>query len=215
MISVIIPTMWFSHRTVPMLEELCDNDHVSEILIVDNNKSIRPPLPESDKIRMFEQDQNIYCNPAWNLGVSNSRCPICILLNDDVTFDTKFLKNMSDGLKNYGVVGVHPESYGKLYGREMKKEDEGKLEHGGLPPSGWGCVLCFKTKDYVEIPEEFKVWVGDDWIVKTIGNTGSIKMNVQTEMSTTGSRPEMEEMKLKEIEVWRKGLESGLYRFNR
>ena len=210
MISVIIPTMWFSHRTVPMLEELCNNEHVSEILIVDNNKSIRPPLPESDKIRMFEQDQNIYCNPAWNLGVSNCKYPICVLLNDDVTFDTKFLKNMSDGLKDYDVIGVHPNSY-----RGIKKEDEGKLDNGGRPPHGWGCVLCFKTDKYVEIPDEFKIWVGDDWIVEAIGNTGSIKMNVQTEMSTTGGRPEMEEMKHKELEVWRKGLASGLYRFNR
>ena len=207
--------MWRSHRTVPMLEKLCYDRYVTEIIIIDNNKSVRPEIPHSSKIKLLEQEENIYCNPAWNLGVANCKNSICVLLNDDVTFDTKFLKVMADGLEHYGVIGVHHDSYGSLYqGREIKEEEEGELEYDGGPPRGWGCVLCFKTKDYVDIPSEFKVWVGDDWIERAIGNVCSIRMNVQTEMSTTSDMPELEKMKWDELRAFRIGLEDGTYSFN-
>ncbi len=37
MFSVIVPTMWRSERTLPMLQKLNDCDYVSEIILIDND----------------------------------------------------------------------------------------------------------------------------------------------------------------------------------
>ncbi len=187
-----------------MIKELCDQDFIGEVIVVDNNVSNQPDIPKRKKLRVLEQEKNIYVNPAWNLGVSKSKFPICILLNDDLTFNTKTLNKMAEGLDEYGVIGMHHESY-----RGMSKEEEGTFEYNGGPPRGWGCVMCFKKKDWVDIPESMKIWAGDDWIKRHIGNSTSIKMMASTEMSTTSNRKEMWEIRDNDLLIWKKYLKTG------
>ena len=73
MISVIMPTMWKSHRTIALLESLDKTHEVSEIIIVDNNVSSRPNGLKSHKFIFLNQQTNIFVNPAWNLGVQKSK----------------------------------------------------------------------------------------------------------------------------------------------
>ena len=78
--SVIIPTMWKCDLIFKLLPILEASDFVGEILLIDNDKSNRPPqITNTTKLRIIEQEQNIYVNPAWNLGVELSNYPnICI-----------------------------------------------------------------------------------------------------------------------------------------
>ena len=72
MFSVIIPTMWRSMRLLGMLHRLYNSDDVDEIILIDNDKDSRFSF-ENKKIKILEQDENIFVNPAWNLGVKEAK----------------------------------------------------------------------------------------------------------------------------------------------
>ena len=183
-----------SPRIVPMLNALSECDTVGEIIIVDNNKDSKPELPDSKKIKVLEQEENIYVNPAWNLAVSVADYPVCFLMNDDITFDVSLLEDMCEGLTDFDVIGLHYTSY--------KDPRNSQIFVGHNIGRGWGCLMCFETKMWIDIPEQMKIWSGDQWIAKMIGNPGSISFPVQTEMSTTSNRPEMMAIKLKDQAYW-------------
>lgn len=68
--SVIIPTMWKSKRTQGMLSALEASEHVKEIVLIDNDPSARKSvkLEHFKKLIHLPQEENIFVNPAWNLG---------------------------------------------------------------------------------------------------------------------------------------------------
>ena len=84
--AVIIPTMWRSPLTIPLLASLSESPHVQEIIIIDNSPVDKPPF-QLPKIKILEQAENIYVNPAWNLGVQYTRYDLICLCNDDVAFN--------------------------------------------------------------------------------------------------------------------------------
>ena len=71
--SVVIPTMWYSDKTHRNLVNLNDCDEVGEIILIDNNTPLKPDYIDNlDKVRYLPQKENIFVNPAWNLGVRES-----------------------------------------------------------------------------------------------------------------------------------------------
>ena len=86
--SVIIPTMWCSDLILQLLTNLESSHFVGEIILIDNDKSKRPAhILNTDKIRIIEQEQNIYVNPAWNRGIELAKNECIALCNDDINFD--------------------------------------------------------------------------------------------------------------------------------
>lgn len=196
-VSVVIPTMWRSKRAPGLISDLCSCGMVREVIVIDNDVKSRPEIEDSDKILFLDQDENIYVNPAWNLGVSKSSSPVCMILNDDITFDVDHIASFYRGLSMYNVVGVHPKSY-----------DVDSARHGVITPGhhigkGWGCAICFETKEWVDIPDQMKIWRGDMWVQKQLGNPGSVELPIETEMSTTSNMPEMSEIKMQDLIYWK------------
>ena len=66
--SIIIPTLWKSNRTDKLLKDLEECEYVDEIIVIDNS-SIYETDRTIGKIRMISKGENIYVNPAWNLGI--------------------------------------------------------------------------------------------------------------------------------------------------
>jgi len=62
---------------------------------------------------------------------------------------------------------------------------------------GWGCLIIFEKKNWIPIPENIKVWYGDDFIF----NDNPIQcynlegFPIQTEMSTTSDEVTFNEIK--------------------
>ena len=184
--SAIIPTMWKSRRIEILLRKLERSSFVNEIILIDNDPSARNVIiGEFEKIKYFPQEENIFVNPAWNLGVSESVFSNAIaILNDDITFDVdKIFKFISPHLDRVGLIGIDPKCY-KLF------KDSEKLQLFGInrmPGGGFGSAMFMKKDRYKEIPNDLKIWYGDNWLFahQKKQNLVISGIHIATEMSST------------------------------
>jgi hypothetical protein len=197
MFSVIIPTMWRSDRTLPMLQKLNDCDHVSEIILIDNDTTATPDLT-FEKLVYIPQLANIYVNPAWNLGVKSSKENLICILNDDISFDVdKVMWNMSFVTKDLGCIGLDHMSFN--YGG-----DEVLIARGDDIGKGWGCALWLDKDRWKDIPEGLKIWYGDNWIADNYEDRYKVVFDAETEMSTTSGDKALSDVIKNDIEQWKK-----------
>jgi hypothetical protein len=159
--SVIIPTMWVSDFIYELLDNLESSPLVGEIILIDNNKSKRPAhINNTDKIRIIEQEENIYVNPAWNLGVELSKFDNLCISNDDLVWNTDILPYILEDI-NLGVIGQSTSNY-----------YEGEEDIGINPITervwGWGCCFFIHKSNWLPIPEGLKIACGDDYLIKHI-----------------------------------------------
>lgn len=199
--SVIMPTMWRSHRTVSLIDDLCLSDHVDELIIIDNDPSARQKFQMRRKITLYNQEENIYVNPAWNLGVKEADNNLLCIINDDINLDFDYgLCLVEEFLSEKGtVIGIHPGSY---------KMDPNDTTIGVMPGhyigAGWGCCIFMRKDDWVDIPEDLKTWYGDNWIVNNSKNAYSMLKAVSTEMSTTNnSISNIDEIQENDAKIWK------------
>ena len=179
--SIVIPTMWRSDRIVGMLDqfELCDE--IDEVIIIDNDWANKPDIEFGPKVKYLKQDENIFVNPAWNLGVSLAANDRVCLLNDDVTFNVRSLfSQMSMCFDRFKRVGVNARSY--------HLEDNDYFELGIVEEAqtrfGWGCCIFVSKENWVDIPSGLKIWYGDNWIIRN-NKAYSFIFPIATDMSTT------------------------------
>lgn len=183
-ISVIIPTLWLSHRTPKLLEDLDQSKYVKEIILIDNNSGSekRPDdkfLESITKLKIYDYGKNTYVNPAWNIGVSKSSGDILCICNDDVNFDADSLfEEVLRGEDIMGVVGLNHNSY--------KTDGDGKYRYGHHIGHGWGCILFMKREDYVPIPDQVKLWFGDNWFAEKLSSYNIFpSKQIHSEISTS------------------------------
>lgn len=182
MFSVIIPTLWMSEKTPELLRRLNGCPDVGEIILIDNRPSARPSLG-LDKLRVLNQNRNIYVNPAWNLGVMEAKNENLCVCNDDVLFNMEIFSFMEKNLR--GIIGQWTDNY------YLKKDGEYKVEPISGRPSGWGCLMFVKKSDWVDIPDNLLIACGDDFLIKNIRESYKLTgLRIDTKMSTTSLRPE-------------------------
>lgn len=188
-ISVVIPTMWKSDKLETLLNNLQKCDRIGEILIIDNDYSHKNiNIDNYDKIIYLKMVENIYVNPAWNLGVSKSNFEIVVLLNDDILFDVNFFNQLN--VADETIIGVAEQSY------KDPNDNNFRLEETDDRNWGFGCMIIFNKKYYVQIPEELKIWCGDDYLFKKFKNKSIIKgVYFDTTMSITSDLPIFNEVK--------------------
>lgn len=198
--SVIIPTMWYCDLIYPLLDNLTASKLVGEIILIDNNKSARPSnIVNTKKIRIIEQEQNIYVNPAWNLGIQLSNYPNICISNDDLVWDVNVLPYILENL-HLGIIGQSTSNY---YDTEKKLSIKEIVQR----PWGWGCCFWLFKTNWVEIPSKLKVACGDDWLIKHIPAWEIAGLNVKTEphpwsVSRTSGRNEFSIMGKMDMEVF-------------
>lgn len=192
MFTFVIPTMWRERRStenrelIPgeirsqedcscplktMLEKLVCNHIVDDIIIIDNDPKNRPEwftfFHTSSKIRLLEQEKNIYVNPAWNLGVSESKNDIICLLSDDVWFDLSILNKIHACIEREQIcLGADISCYTHNAPDEILLKEITYTQESDSWLLGYGCVIFLHRKNFERIPEEMLIWYGDFWIVK-------------------------------------------------
>ena len=165
--TIIIPTMW---KCTPFLKEMVIRydacDLVEEILIINNDEKARIEL-ESNKVRILGTGDNMFVNPAWNLGVKEAKTEMVVLANDDIYFNTpcSLFRMLYSFLPKGFVAGFDSSCFTRtipndFYG--LVKTDSKKL------PYGFGFFMVLLKEDYKPIPKELKVWFGDTYLYRDL-----------------------------------------------
>lgn len=173
--SVVVPTMWRCNDVFEkILTELSNHTLVDEIIIINNEVNNTPDLDILNhyKIKMLNQKENIYVNPAWNLGVHESKNDKICLLNDDLWFDIKLLN------KIHSMVTPENGAFGLCPGIEEFNQPpyiDGNIdiiEWNAHHTYGFGCLMFINKESWEDIPDELKIYYGDNFIFDNCTKNG-------------------------------------------
>jgi glycosyltransferase involved in cell wall biosynthesis len=207
--SVVIPTLWKSNRIHKLLRDLIKCEAVDEILLIDNAGSYFEHYEALHKVKLIQTPENIYVNPAWNLGISLAKNDCIALCNDDINFNPTIFEVVDKSvLSQFGIIGQSADNYIQASTGKLTIE----LWNGvDVRDWGWGCLVLMNKKDWIDIPHSIKIWYGDDFIFKcNTATKAKIKnFSIQTEMSTTSDRKEWDSVKKSDYEYFMKYLRYG------
>ena len=99
--SVIVPTMWRCPDIFQRaLKQYVEHELVGEVIIINNDHALTPDwaVLKSDKVKMFTPGQNIFVNPAWNIGVEMSKYDLLNIVNDDIIVDPNIFNKLQSRL---------------------------------------------------------------------------------------------------------------------
>ena len=168
MLTVIIPTLQKNKDILnALISSLVTDDVISEILLIDNS-GLGYETSES-KIRVITPKQNIFVNPAWNLGVANAKNEYFALFNDDLLVCSNFCSKVIELIKStsdFGILGMAEASViNTQYPCGAPEKTNFKLSvDNGERPNNWGCIIFGCKKNWSPIPENIKISCGDDFI---------------------------------------------------
>ena len=160
-ISVIVPTIWSFEPFSNYIQDVADLEDVKEIIIIDNNHA-RSKYIVHPKIKILVQAENIFVNPAWNLGAKCASGDILCILNDDIIIRNEvfsYVRNLlqSDREGEIGLIGLDWDNpIGDLKYEYFSEWD-------AIPPS-FGCLMFIRRCDYKRIPNALSIWHGDHYL---------------------------------------------------
>lgn len=155
--------MWKSdriHETIQFFKSSTRRD--AELIIIDNtNSDFSDPDP---RITVIKFKENIFVNPAWNIGVTLATNPYICLLNDDISLNTNCLLNSLDSIiaadPDFGMIGLYKQNF--IIKEVNQDQDQLQLVEIQDRPFGFGCMMLMKKANYQAIPSELKIFFGDD-----------------------------------------------------
>lgn len=202
MFTCVIPTLWRSSRIINLVAELCRCSSVGEVIVIDNDPSRSLGLYVNTdvhaKLRILKMQENIFVNPAWNLGVKEAKYDDIALVNDDINFNSDIFKMFDDGrLKPLkAAIGMAIENY------RLEADEEYRIVLRRAIHHGWGCMILINKENYVPIPDDLKVWCGDNWLEKHMPVYTLYGLKMRTEMSTTSSSGEFRAISHKDSSIF-------------
>ena len=156
---------------MPLYYELAD-----EIIIIDNNPKKR--FIKDTRVRYLTKGHNIYVNPAWNWGVSEAHNDYIIIANDDVIIPRLAELMTAFEESNFDIIGSDV--------RRCHEDKKLQLLVNFQLQWGWGCFMLMRKSAYRQIPEQFKIWFGDNILFLSNVRRGSFGgIRLITAMSET------------------------------
>ena len=182
--TIIIPTMWRSpDYIIKMLKLYCKSQYVNEIIIIDNDtsKKIKNRILHDKKIRIITNNRNLYVNPSWNWGVSQTKTEKVIIANDDIFI--RDFENLMDEIDNFLLPNMIIGSSESCFSKPTSKISIDKCNEN--MNWGWGTFMIMFKESYKYIPEELLIWHGDN--IQFHSNDSYIfsGVHIKTNMSTT------------------------------
>jgi hypothetical protein len=159
MISIIIPTLWQSDCIYETIRDFKYSQvEGAELIIIDNANSDY----DEEGVTFVRQTENIFVNPAWNLGVSLAKNDTICLLNDDITINLKTLFNNISRFPEYGMIGFDAN---RNLTQTLNVNDEiWELEDATCRSLGFGCMMIMPKSHYEIISSDLKIYFGDDML---------------------------------------------------
>jgi glycosyltransferase involved in cell wall biosynthesis len=151
-------------------------DLADEIIIVDNNPKKR--LFYDKKVKYLTKNKNIFVNPAWNWGAKEATGDYLIIANDDVIIPRLAELMTIFANSNYDIIGSDV--------RRCHVDKDIQIRPEFQMQWGWGCFMLMRKSAYYPIPEQFKIWFGDNILFLNNVRRGSFGgLQIITEMSET------------------------------
>ena len=203
-VSAIIPTLWKAKDfTDHLVDVLVEDISVGEIIIIDNAPT--DFFYDNKKVVTLKQEENLYVNPSWNLGVEESDYDKFIIFNDDIIIPYNFVSQLEKLLTpNKGIIGIDAPSVinvNKFDGKNITFLDR-EIELKSIVDRDWGfgIVMAGHRNSYYKIPENLRIWYGDDYLTQMNSEQGRINyviydIPIFTKMSATSDLEEFNEIK--------------------
>lgn len=178
MLSVIIPAAWGYEPFCRFLNNVVELPIVGEVILINNNVNATPnhKVLEHSKLIHLKMDQNIFVNPAWNLGANLAKYDKLCFLSDDVIVDLRvFLEGDRFINEKVGALGIGiSDNIYQFHRGNFQNLDVSKLlvtgdlkiiKHLDEESEEFGCGSLFfiHKKNWIEIPETLKIYWGDNW----------------------------------------------------
>ncbi len=182
--SVIMPTLWRVPKiTLRSMELLCRNEHIGEIVVISNGPTNL--TFSSPKVRILQQEENIYVNPAWNLGAREARFPNLMILNDDGLLADEAVTFMAGiAMEHYGVIGLSEQSILDWEeNKPMHPQRTGIAISKRMNFGFGGCLFLHKSR-YIEIPNDLKIYYGDSFLYDKNRQLGNVNLVLNTQLQT-------------------------------
>ena len=160
MISYVIPTLWKSNNIYTTIDQFTKqiNDPKSELIIIDNSNSSYKN--EDERVKILKMENNIYVNPAWDLGVKFSSNDKVCLINDDILFN---LPKFHTFITSNDIVTVGMNNVNHIP-KDKDKWSLIEVSDKNARPAGMGQLMLFKKENWLSLPYKMKLWHGDDII---------------------------------------------------
>lgn len=199
MITVIMPSMFIPSGIIDRIKEITSHPLVQEFILIDNTNDgyeINETIP---KLRHIKEKKNTFVNPAWNKGVSLAKTDKLMIVNDDIITDFNGLIDLvyNEITENRGIIGLGTGCWNGT-NKNFKLSQIDRLS------TGFGCLYFINKKSYLSIPDELKVWYGDNWLFEKTNKTPYQILNwpVTGVLSATVDRPEFNSLKNEDILKW-------------
>ena len=203
-VSAIIPTLWKAKEfTDHLVDVLIEDESVGEIIIIDNAPA--DFFYEHDKVITLWPHENIYVNPSWNLGIEESSYDKFIILNDDIIIPYNFVSQLENLLTpDKGIIGIDKPSVIRVADCSSENitflDREIALKSIVMRDWGFGIVMAGHKESYHKIPENIRIWYGDDYLVQMNNEVGKVNYVIDdipifTKMSATSDLEEFNEIK--------------------
>lgn len=158
MISVIMPSMFIPKGTLDLIKEVCNHPLVGEFILMDNTEEGNHITEDIPKLIYIQEGRNTFINPAWNKGAEMAKYDKLMFLNDDILTDLSIIDKVYDQItEDKGMIGLG-EGCWKYVGGEFSVRPIHEFR------GGFACLFFIHKKSYRPIPEEIKVWYGDNWL---------------------------------------------------
>jgi GT2 family glycosyltransferase len=172
--TVIIPVYNLAQKTNELLDSISNNEYKpNEIIIIDNG-SVEDIYglvkSHSDlNINYIQLEENIGVNPAWNLGIKESKNNLLTILNNDIIVNKHFFRSISDVMKDPKIGVCIPTTTNTINDIDDVKKDIPyetpitEVFNGFL--GGWAFTIrkeIINTCGY--IPDTLKTYAGDNFL---------------------------------------------------
>ena len=192
MLSIVIPTVWGHEPFCRFLEHVVELPVVGEIILINNNVDKTPDhsVLSNHKVQMHNQKENIFVNPAWNLGVSLAKNNTVCILSDDVLVDLRIFFEADRFIsKDIGLlsIGINHQLF-RAQNNQFDDVDPANLiltgdlkiraSTKGPHTTGMGSLFFIHKDNWIDIPDSLKVYWGDTWQLNIQSGLGRINYYV-------------------------------------
>ena len=160
---------------------------------------------DNKKVVILQQEENLYVNPSWNLGVEESDYDKFIIFNDDIIIPYSFIFQLEEWItEDIGLIGLDSASIIKVTQFDTENitllDRKIELQRAIKRNWGFGMAIAGHKKSYYKIPENIRIWYGDDYLFQMNNEGGKINYVIDdipifTKISATSDLVEFYEIK--------------------